>query len=154
MQSLEAIVNEFRYLARCWRPNILYRSKTAIIFREVEDLIAWVLRHNRRILSVRDPAWRFVCREGDGQNRYYYMIEVVYAKRISEGAVNPFALLENGDAREVKLIAGDATDYSGHGSHDKALAETFIERVLRLRMKDRDASYLIDQLIAIAAKEG
>ena len=153
MQSLEAIVEEFRYLAKCWRPNILYRSKRAIIFREVEDLIAWVLRHNRRILSARDPAWRFVCREGDGQNRYYYMIEVVYAKRISEGVVNPFALLENGDAGEVKLIAGDATDYSGHGSHDKQLIETFIKRCLGMEIEDRPASYLIDDLIALLAKE-
>ena len=137
MQSLEAIVGEFRYLARYWRPNILYRSKRAIIFREVEDLIAWLLRKPGRVTAFSCPAWRFYVCE-DGGNRYYYRLEALTSANSND---------------KIWLIAGDATDYSGHGSHDKALAETFIERVLRLRMEDRDASYLIDQLIAIAAKE-
>ena len=138
---------------RSWKPYILFRTKTAIGFREVEDLIAWMLRNSKRILSAKDPAWRFVCREGEGSNRYYYMVQVVYAKKISAKAINPFRLLEDGEAKELKLIAGDATDYSGHGSHDKQLMETFIDRVMRLRIEDRPGSYLIDDLIAILARE-
>ena len=138
---------------KSWRPNILFRTKTAIGFREVEDLIAWMLRNSKRILSARDPAWRFVCREGEGGNRYYYMVQVVYAKKISAKAINPFRLLEDGEAKELKLIAGDATDYSGHGSYDKNLMETFIKHVLRLRIEDRSSSYLIDILEGLLAEE-
>ena len=137
MQSLEAIVEEFRYLARSWRPNILYRSKRAIIFREVEDLIAWLLRKPGRVTAFSCPAWRFYVCE-DGGNRYYYRLEA----------------LTSIDSRDrVWLIAGDATDYSGHGSHDKRLIETFIQRGLGLEIEDRPASYLIDDLIALLAKE-
>ena len=137
MQSLEAIVEEFRYLARCWRPNILYRSKTAIIFREVEDLIAWLLRKPGRVTAFSCPAWRFYVCE-DGGNRYYYRLE---------------ALTSANSDDKIWLIAGDATDYSGHGSYDKQLIETFIQKVLHLGIEDRPASYLIDDLIALLAKE-
>jgi len=137
MQSLEAIVEEFRYLARCWRPNILYRSKRAIIFREVEDLIAWLLRKPGRVTAFSCPAWRFYVCE-DGGNRYYYRLE---------------ALTSANSDDKIWLIAGDATDYSGHGSYDKQLIETFIQKVLHLGIEDRPASYLIDDLIALLAKE-
>ena len=137
MQSLDVIVEEFRYLARNWRPNILYRSRKAIIFREVEDLIAWVLKRPEKLIAASIPAWRFYIAEGGGY-RYYYEIEA----RLS---INP--------SDKVKLIAGDATDYSGHGSYDKQLIETFIQKVLHLEIEDRPASYLIDDLIALLAKE-
>ena len=146
------MLDEIRGL-KCWRPNILFRTRTAIGFREVEDLIAWMLRNSKRILSARDPAWRFICREGKGGNRYYYMIQIIYAKKISAKAINPFRLLEDGEAKELKLIAGDATDYSGHGSYDKNLMETFIKHVLRLRIEDRSSSYLIDILKGLLAEE-
>ena len=149
MASLEAVLSEIDYLGRAWRPEILYRSRGVIIFREVEDLIAWVLKHLKRVISAKDPAWRYYCREGDGHNRYYYMIEVIYGNKPIKGPVNPFVLLERGEARQIKLIAGDATDYSGHGSRDKALIETFIRQLMGLRMEDRPASYLIDELIGI-----
>jgi len=137
MQSLEAIVEEFRYLAKHWRPNILYRSKKAIIFREAEDLIAWLLKKPSRVIAFSHPAWRFYVCE-DGGNRYYYRLE---------GLTSPTS-----DDR-IWLIAGDATDYSGHGSHDKQLIETFIKRCLGMEIEDRPASYLIDDLIALLAKE-
>ena len=137
MQSLEAIVEEFRYLARCWRPNILYRSKRAIIFREVEDLIAWLLRKPGRVTAFSCPAWRFYVCE-DGGNRYYYRLD---------------ALTSANSEDKIWLIAGDATDYSGHGGHDKRLIEAFIQRCLGLEIEDRPASYLIDDLIALLAKE-
>ncbi len=146
------LLNDIRSL-KSWKPNILFRRKGAIGFREVEDLIAWMLRNSKRILSARDPAWRFVCREGEGSNRYYYMVQVVYAKKISAKAINPFRLLEDGEAKELKLIAGDATDYSGHGLYDKNLMETFIKHVLRLRIEDRSSSYLIDILEGLLAEE-
>jgi len=146
------MLDEIRGL-KCWRPNILFRTKTAIGFREVEDLIAWMLRNSKRIISAKDPAIRFVCREGEGSNRYYYMVQVVYAKKISAKAINPFRLLEDGEAKELKLIAGDATDYSGHGQYDKNLMETFIKHVLRLRIEDRSSSYLIDILEGLLAEE-
>ena len=146
------LLNDIRSL-KSWKPNILFRRKGAIGFREVEDLIAWMLRNSKRILSARDPAWRFVCREGEGSNRYYYMVQVVYAKKISAKAINPFRLLEDGEAKELKLIAGDATDYSGHGQYDKNLMETFIKRVLRLRIEDRSSSSLIDILEGLLAGE-
>ena len=80
------------------------------------------------------------------------MIEIVYTNRNvrPDSVLNPFISLENGEAKELKLIAGDATDYSGHGSRDKQLIETFIEKGLSVSIEDRDASYLIDQLIEIA----
>ena len=146
------LLNDIRSL-KSWKPNILFRRKEAIGFREVEDLIAWMLRNSKKILSARDPAWRFVCKEGEGSNRYYYMVQVVYAKKISAKAINPFRLLEDGEAKELKLIAGDATDYSGHGSYDKNLMETFIKHVLRLRIEDRPCSYLIDILEGLLAEE-
>ena len=137
MQNLDVIVDEFRYLARCWKPKILYRSKRAIIFREVEDLIAWLLRKPGRVTAFSCPAWRFYVCEGGG-NRYYYELEA----------------LTTIDSRDrVRLIAGDATDYSGHGSHDKRLIEAFIQRCLGMEIEDRPASYLIDDLIALLAKE-
>ena len=149
MISLETALHEIQYLAKTWRPTVLYRSKDVMIFREVEDLIAWVLKHGKRVVLVKDPAWRYICKEGDGGNRYYYMIEVVYAKRPVKELVNPFAMLDTGLATDVKLIAGDATDYSGHGSRDKVLMETFIREVMHLNIEDRPASYLIDELIGI-----
>ena len=81
------MLDEIRNL-KSWKPNILFRTKTAIGFREVEDLIAWMLRNSKRIISAKDPAIRFVCREGEGGNRYYYMVQVVYAKKISAKAIN------------------------------------------------------------------
>ena len=146
------LLSDIRSL-KSWKPNILFRRKGAIGFREVEDLIAWMLKNSKRIISAKDPAIRFVCREGEGSNRYYYMVQVVYAKKISAKAINPFRLLEDGEAKELKLIAGDATDYSGHGSYDKNLMETFIKRVLRLRIEDRSSSYLIDILEGLLAGE-
>jgi len=137
MQSLEAIVGEFRYLAKHWKPNILYRSKRAIIFREVEDLIAWLLRKPGRVTAFSCPAWRFYVCE-DGGNRYYYELEALTSANSND---------------KIWLIAGDATDYSGHGSHDKRLIEAFIQRWLGLEIEDRPASYLIDDLIALLAKE-
>jgi len=146
------MLDEIRGL-ESWKPNILFRTRGAIGFREVEDLIAWMLRNRGRILSARDPVWRFICREGEGSNRYYYMVQVVYVKKISAKAINPFRLFEDGEAKEIKLIAGDATDYSGHGQYDKALMETFIKHVLRLRIEDRSSSYLIDILKGLLAEE-
>ena len=81
------------------------------------------------------------------------MIQVIYAKKISVKTINPFTLLRSGEAREIKLIAGDATDYSGHGSYDKNLMEAFIKRGLMLGIEDRPASYLIDILKGLLAKE-
>ena len=146
------MLDEIRGL-ESWKPNILFRTRGAIGFREVEDLIAWILRNNKKILAFGIPAWRFICREGDGSNRYYYMIQVIYAKKISVKTINPFTLLRSGEAREIKLIAGDATDYSGHGSYDKNLMETFIKHVLRLRIEDRSSNYLIDILEGLLAEE-
>ena len=134
MQVSDVIVSEIRDLGKSWKPNILVRTKKAIIFREVEDLIAWILRHRKRVIAYRVPAWRFICREGDGANRYYYMIEIVYANRNvrPDSVLNPFISLENGEAKELKLIAGDATDYSGPGFKSRRPHHAVFQAVLRL----------------------
>jgi len=133
MLSLETVLCEIWYLAKAWRPSILYQSKKVIIFREVEDLIAWMVKRRDKIRAVRSPAWRYYACEGEG-NRYYYLLEVSESFPSSE---------------YLKLIAGDATDYSGHGSRDKELMETFIREILHMPIEDRPASYLIDELIGI-----
>ena len=61
---VKRMLDDIRSL-KSWKPNILFRRKGAIGFREVEDLIAWMLRNSKRILAARDPAWRFICREGE-----------------------------------------------------------------------------------------
>jgi len=132
---LNVIMDEIGELGRNWEPRVLYRSRECIIFIEVEDLIAWILRNRRKIAAFRVPAYRFYVSEETGR-RYYYQVEV-----------RLFPL-----SGYVKLIAGDATDYSGHGSHDKVLAETFIEKMLGVIIESRPASYLIDELIASLVK--
>ena len=125
--------SEIGHLAHCWKPEILYESDGLIIFREVEDLIAWFFQNCQKISSIRANAYRYVCREGEG-NRYYYLMKVKM----------------NGS--EVELLAGDATDYSGHGSYDKRLMEGFLKFVLRLDLSDFPSSYLIDYLIGALNK--
>jgi hypothetical protein len=50
------------------------------------------------------------------------------------------------NARFIKLVAGEATDYSGHGSGDMELAEYFIQNWLHLRIEERPLSYLLDDI--------
>jgi len=95
-----------------------------------------MLRSHDKIRTIRVPAMRFYVREPD-DNRSYYMLEI---------SSSP---LSERDHEWVKLIAGDAIDYIGHGSRDRLLIETFIEEVLRLPIEDRLASDLILELIEI-----
>ena len=126
--------SEIGHLAHCWKPEILYESDGLIIFREVEDLIAWFFQNCQKISSIRANAYRYVCREGEGC-RYYYIMTI------------------NLDGKEIELLAGDATDYSGHGSYDKRLMESFLKLVLHLDLGDLPASYLIDHLITALSKK-
>lgn len=120
------------------KPEIIFQTPTMIYFREVEDLIAHILQ-NPKYKIYKVPAWRYYCRE-DGrqgttnpQNRLYYMVEA---------STDPFIQ----DARFIKLVAGEATDYSGHGSGDMELAEHFIQKWLHLRIEERPLSYLLDDI--------
>jgi len=136
MRSLNAILSDIEYLGQNWKPEILHRSKKGIVFREVEDLIAWMLKKRDKIKTIKIPVWRFRFCENHG-NRYYYMLEVSSSPPTSM------------NHEWLKLIAGDATDYSGHGCMDKQLMETFIQRVLRLPIEDRPGSDLVAELIEI-----
>jgi hypothetical protein len=113
------------------KPNIVFKTPTMIFFREVEDLISHILQANYKTFNV--PAWRYYCREGEpNQNRLYYLIQ-------ASGFMSP------SPESWIKLVAGDATDYSGHGSSDMELAEHFIKR-LKLRLETRPLSYLLDDI--------
>jgi hypothetical protein len=121
------------------KPEIVFQTPTMIYFREVEDLIAHMLQSTSKYKIIKVPAWRYYCRE-DGsqgktnpQNRLYYMVEA---------STDPFIQ----DARFIKLVAGEATDYSGHGSGDMELAEHFIQKWLHLRIEERPLSYLLDDI--------
>jgi hypothetical protein len=121
------------------KPEIVFQTPTMIYFREVEDLIAHMLQSTSKYKIIKVPAWRYYCRE-DGrqgttnpQNRLYYMVEA---------STDP--LIQ--DARFIKLVVGEATDYSGHGSGDMELAEHFIQNWLHLRIEERPLSYLLDDI--------
>ena len=126
--------SEIRSLAE-HEPEIIFQTASMIYFREVEDLIAHILQAKYK--TYRLPAWRYYCRE-DGpqgtskpQNRLYYLIEASHAQLP--------------EARHyIKLVAGEATDYSGHGSMDMELAEHFIRNWLHLYIEERPLSYLLD----------
>lgn len=129
----EWLASEIQYLGLNHRPEIVFRSRDLIIFREAEDLIAWFLKHSKKIWAVSSDAFRYICRE-DGGNRYYYLIKIKM------------------DGSEIELLTGDATDYSGHGSYDKKLLEGFFRLVLKLDIRDFPSSYLIDYLIGALNK--
>ena len=119
------------------KPEIVFQTPSIIYFREVEDLIAHILQTEYKTYKV--PAWRYYCRE-DGrrgvehpQNRLYYEVEASKSPSIQE-------------AKFIKLIAGEATDYSGHGGHDMELAEHFIQNWLHLDIEERPLSYLLDTI--------
>jgi len=125
------------------KPEIVFQTPTMIYFREVEDLIAHILQNRKRYKYYVVPAWRYYCRE-DGsqgktnpQNRLYYLIEV-----------SKYLTWKDTEARRehIKLVAGEATDYSGHGSGDMELAEHFIQNWLHLRIEERPLSYLLDDI--------
>jgi len=138
VRSLNVILDKIKHLGENWQPEILHRSKKGIVFREVEDLIAWVLRNRDKIKAIKIPAWRFRFCEDQG-NRYYYMLEVSSSPPTSM------------NHEWLKLIAGDATDYSGHGLMDKHLVEVFTQNVLRLPMEDRPAADLVVELVEMMA---
>jgi len=113
------------------KPRIEFQTPTMIRFGEVEDLIAYMLQNRFRFIGI--PAWRYYCRESreENQNRLYYMIEVG----------------NDWDGEKIKLVSGDATDYSGHGNSDRVLAEFFISKILHLPIEERPLSYLFDELV-------
>jgi hypothetical protein len=132
----EYLDSEIRSLAKR-KPEIIFKTPTMIYFREVEDLIAHILQTKYKIYKV--PAWRYYCRE-DGrqgitkpQNRLYYLIEAT-----TEQFPN--------SKQFIKLVAGEATDYSGHGGGDMELAEHFIQTWMHLRIEERPLSYLLDDI--------
>jgi hypothetical protein len=125
------------------KPEIVFRTPRMIYFREVEDLIAHMLQNRKRYKYYIVPARRYYCRE-DGsqgttkpQNRLYYLIEV-----------SKYPTWKDTEARRehIKLVAGEATDYSGHGSGDMELAEHFIQNWLHLDIEERPLSYLLDDI--------
>jgi len=123
---------EIDYLSK-HKPEIIFMTSRMVYFREVEDMIAYVVDSfliKRVYKIVRGCAYRYCCLE-DGGKRYYYLIEA------SKDINSPY----------VKLVAGDATDYSGHGLHDKNLIEFFITKFLRLQLIDRPLSYLVSDLL-------
>jgi hypothetical protein len=130
----EYLDSEIRSLAKR-KPEIIFQTPTMIYFREVEDLIAHILQSTSKYKIFKVPALRYYCRE-DGsqgttnpQNRLYYMIEASTEQFPSS-------------KQFIKLIAGEATDYSGHGSGDMELAEHFIQNWLHLRIEERPLSSL------------
>lgn len=123
------------------KPDITFQTPTMICFREIEDLIAHMLQKRYKFYSI--PAWRYYCRE-DGrtgitkpQNRLYYMVEV---------GTSPIWEEQEARRQHIKLVTGDVTDYSGHGSSDMELAEYFITKVLQLPIEERPLSYLFSGL--------
>jgi len=153
-RSEEFLNSEIADLAKR-KPEIVFKTRTMIYFREIEDLIAHILRHKRKYKAFRLPAWRYYCRE-DGktgtstpQNRLYYLIEAeTPVKKLAPGI---------GQTREIetewmKLVTGDATDYSGHGSSDMELAEHFITKVLKLPLEERPLSCLVRVLCRLVWK--
>jgi len=132
MESEEELLKSRVEELKSWRPKIVFQTKEMICFREIEDLIAYMLKHPFRFYQI--PAWRYYCREDGrsgtkGMNRLYYKVVVG----------------ENME-RKTGLVCGDATDYSGHGSSDMELAEYFIQKVLRLPLEERPLSYLFSDL--------
>jgi len=135
-RSEEFLNSEIADLAKR-KPEIVFKTPTMIYFREIEDLIAYMSQH--RYPTLRVPAWRYYCREGEpNQNRLYYVIEASIrpAKASIPVTVEEF----------IKLVTGDATDYSGHGSSDMELAEYFITKVLKMPLEERPLSYLLDDI--------
>jgi hypothetical protein len=135
-RRLEYLDSEIRSLTK-HKPEIVFQTPTMIYFREVEDLIAHLLQTKYATFKV--PAWRYYCRE-DGrqgttnpQNRLYYLIEASAEK---------FPMMN----QFIKLVAGEATDYSGHGRGDMSLAEHFIQKWIHLCMEERPLSYLLDDV--------
>jgi hypothetical protein len=134
----EYLDSEIRSLAK-HKPGIIFQTPRMIYFREVEDLIAHILQNNRKYQCYKFPAWRYYCRE-DGrqgitnpQNRLYYMVEVSTEQFPSS-------------KQFIKLVAGEATDYSGHGGGDMELAEHFIQNWMHLPIEERPLSYLLDDI--------
>jgi len=125
----EHLKNEIRCIVESWQiPEITFQTDTMIYFREIEDLISWFFKKFRKKgFVLNPPAIIYYCKEQSG-NRYYYLIKLV-----DEG-------------KEIKLVTGDATDYSGHGGGDKRLAEYFIKKILYLDTIERPLSYLIGDL--------
>jgi hypothetical protein len=138
----ENLAREIGYIAESTEPEIVFEvalpKGSLIYFREVEDWIAYIMRKGLkgepRITGFLDKAYRYSCSEGVG-SRYYYMLTAVTS-----------------DGRKVKLVAPDATDYSGHGGHDKLLAEYFITKILGIHIEDYPASYLISDLVDVIAR--
>lgn len=110
-------------------PEFVFKTSTMIYFREVEDLIAHILQAGYKLFK--NCAWRYYCREDGGKprNRLYYLVEAYV-----------------GGNKFVKLVAGEATDYSGHGREDMEIAEYFIQSWLHLQIEERPLSYLLDEL--------
>jgi len=106
--------------------EIVFQTDEMIYIREIEDTIAWFFKTKPRLLV--GDAYRYYCCE-EGGNRFYYSVGV----KTEEG-------------KEVTVVTGDATDYSGHGSYDKKLADFFITKFLRLHLVDRPLSYLLSKL--------
>ncbi len=132
----EYLDSEIRSLAK-HTPETVFKTANMIYFREVEDLIAHILQSKYKTFKL--PAWRYYCRE-DGpqgttkpQNRLYYLIEASHSQ-LPEAK------------HYIKLVAGEATDYSGHGSMDMELAEHFIQNWLHLPIEERPLSYLLDEI--------
>jgi len=125
MNDVSMLLSEIRYLARNEKPKVIFQTTDMVYLREIEDMIAWIFKRKPNCFNYQ--ATRYVCSERDG-NRYYYEVQIIEGER------------------RISVLCGDATDYSGHGGHDKILAEFFIQKVLGLRMNEVPASYLIGSL--------
>jgi len=118
------------------RPNIIFWIGDMIYFREPEDLIAFFIQKKFRVWKC--PAWRFFCsesKESTAQLRFFYEIIVKW---------------RGGD---LKLVTGNATNYSGHGGFDKQVMEFFIQEILKLPMEDRPLNYLLEELVGKIREE-
>ena len=129
----ENLEREIEWIARHHKAEPIFQTQNIIYFREIEDVIAWIVKNKPKVFKV--PAWRYYCRENGragakGINRLYYMIEASYDGK-----------------KFVKLVCQGATDYSGHGSRDMKIAEFFISKVLNLRIEERPVSYLINLIV-------
>jgi len=109
------------------KPRPLYRSRDMIWFLTPSELISYIFRS--KVSWFVHPVYRYVVKEKYG-NYYYYEIKV---KR-------------SVDKNEISLIAEGATDFSGRGSYEKMLIETFIRDVLRIPIEDLSPTILIGKL--------
>jgi len=136
--------DEFFYIAKTRKPEIFYRTEKVVVFKGVEDFIAWVIRNMRRIIGFNSPAQKFFYKDMNGKTKFCYMLETFVVRRpVKLTLANFFDYLMK--ARLRILIVGGVESL-----RDKQLIEVFIQGGLGQRLTEREAPplvHLIDLLI-------